>query len=460
LFDSNGNKIGDEYEATNLANLQPDITAFADGGFAIGAQTNGNSDYGFTKVYSYVQRFKSDGKKNGTEHMLSDYLAGGQAEVALITGNINELYAVYSGVNPNLSSSGQGIFCSLFDIHGRRVNEVGLVNTSSGDPSNYASVVLLNKNKIAITYGRNDKDGSGVGAYAKIFQIEYKIEGSEQGDELIGDDGVATMYGYGGDDTLEGKGGADYLDGGEGTDMAVYSSSPAAVYVNLAENIASGGDAEGDTFKSIENLSGSKYNDELIGDSKSNELRGEDGDDMLEGNGGGDILDGGDGIDTVSYANSKNAVRVNLATGSGYITSENKCNQDKLIDIENVIGSANNDTIVGNSKNNKLFGGDGNDVLVTGGGDDILIGGKGADIFRISQGVAGSNTAQIPDFDIIEDKLDLRLFKITDISQLKMKEFDGYTKVTWKDSINNDVKYAVILECIGVADLTNEILLV
>ena len=100
------------------------------------------------------------------------------------------------------------------------------------------------------------------------------------------------LTGGAGDDQLAGRGGADVLSGGEGSDEANYSGSASGVTVDLALQIGSGGDAEGDTFSSIENVSGSIFDDHLIGDAGSNILSGGDGLDVAS-----DTLEGGDGDD-------------------------------------------------------------------------------------------------------------------------------------------------------------------
>jgi Ca2+-binding RTX toxin-like protein len=63
---------------------------------------------------------------------------------------------------------------------------------------------------------------------------------------------------------------------------------PAGVIVNLANGDARGVTAEGDSFHSIENLSGSWFDDILIGNYQDNVLSGIAGDDRLNGGGGGD----------------------------------------------------------------------------------------------------------------------------------------------------------------------------
>jgi serralysin len=89
-------------------------------------------------------------------------------------------------------------------------------------------------------------------------------------------------------------------------DTASYSDSTAFVNVSLLSG-GPGNDASGDTFDSIENLTGSAHNDLLNGDNDDN---------VFEGGAGGDFNNGRDGAETASYANSNAAVNVNLLTGS------------------------------------------------------------------------------------------------------------------------------------------------
>jgi Ca2+-binding RTX toxin-like protein len=84
--------------------------------------------------------------------------------------------------------------------------------------------------------------------------------------------------------------GADHLDGGAGSDTASYAASAARVVVNLAIGAASGGDAQGDTLTSIENLTGSAFADVLTGDDNANVLTSGAGGDTLTGGGGADLF--------------------------------------------------------------------------------------------------------------------------------------------------------------------------
>ena len=213
-----------------------------------------------------------------------------------------------------------------------------------------------------------------------------RVIGGAYADTLIGDSGDNTLDGGAGDDVLRGGLGADTLIGGSGTDTADYSDSTSAVQVSLAANTGSGGSAAGDTFSSIENLTGSAYADRLIGDAGANRLSGGAGDDMLAGGGGADLLQGGEGFDTADYSASAAAVTVALDGSAG---SGGDAEGDQLEGIEALTGSSFTDRLSGNDSANTLSGGAGDDVLAGLGGADRLIGGDGFDTADYSASATG-----------------------------------------------------------------------
>ncbi|MEW7867117.1 type I secretion C-terminal target domain-containing protein, partial [Aeromonas diversa] len=119
------------------------------------------------------------------------------------------------------------------------------------------------------------------------------ITGGTGNDILIGESDNDQLYGGGGNDLLDGGSGNDLLDGGTGSDTASYMDAGAGVTVDLnivgAQNTVGAGQ---DTLVSIENLTGSDYDDILTGD---------DGDNVLIGGGGQDTLTGNDGSDTFKW---------------------------------------------------------------------------------------------------------------------------------------------------------------
>ncbi|NER96177.1 MAG: calcium-binding protein [Symploca sp. SIO1B1] len=221
------------------------------------------------------------------------------------------------------------------------------------------------------------------------FESIENLEGSIYDDTLIGDAG---------DNILSGLAGSDFLDGGEGRDTASYIASEEAVFINLEAQTASGGDAEGDTLRNIENLEGSQQADELIGDAANNVLSGSDGNDTLNGSAGNDtlngdagddyliggsgngwpsdILNGGEGNDTASYFNATSGVAASLLQKNGWAGD---ATGDQFDSIENLKGSNFDDFLVGDNGNNILIGLQGNDNLDGGLGNDTLIGDEGND---------------------------------------------------------------------------------
>jgi len=96
------------------------------------------------------------------------------------------------------------------------------------------------------------------------------------------------ITGNGAANVLRGGAGADVLNGGGGADTASYYDGAVGVVVDLAAGTGSGGDAQGDTLASIENVNGSQGNDTLIGNAGANVLNGWTGRDTLTGGAGAD----------------------------------------------------------------------------------------------------------------------------------------------------------------------------
>jgi Ca2+-binding RTX toxin-like protein len=220
------------------------------------------------------------------------------------------------------------------------------------------------------------------------------FDGVTFGDDVIwGYGGNDSIFGLGGNDYILGGTGADALNGGIGSDTAGYYTSTAGVMASLSYGVGVGGDAEGDTYFSIENLDGSNYADALVGNDGNNWLGGGFGDDLLDGRdgddilyagpgndtlkggGGADYLGGLEGIDTASYYESPEGVIVLLGLGGAGGDAEG----DTFQDIENLTGSIYADILWGDDGVNKLMGMDGADVLRGLDGSDTLDGGAGAD---------------------------------------------------------------------------------
>ena len=162
------------------------------------------------------------------------------------------------------------------------------------------------------------------------------LKGNAGNDVVFGGIGDDRLSGLQDNDTLVGGEGADELNGGEGIDAADYTQSRSGISVDLATNTGISGDASGDSFFSIENVTGSQGADIISGDNGANTLKGLGGNDIMAGRGGADTIDGGAAIDTLTYKDSAVGVVVNLATGTA---TGGDAQGDKLISIENLTGS-------------------------------------------------------------------------------------------------------------------------
>ena len=236
------------------------------------------------------------------------------------------------------------------------------------------------------------------------------LRGSNFNDTLIGDNSANILSGGEGDDTLEGMEGSDTLIGGNGNDTASYAHALTGVAATLTASLAgfsSSGDAASDTYDSIENMTGSNYNDILIGDANNNILNGGDGDDVLEGFGGVDTLIGGAGSNTASYEHSAAGVLASLLDPS---LNTNDAAGDTYTNIQNLLGTVFNDDLTGNANDNVLTGGGGDDLISGGAGVDKLFGGDGDDAL-VDDGVGlaelnggtGNDIIRLTNFDTAVD---------------------------------------------------------
>lgn len=130
------------------------------------------------------------------------------------------------------------------------------------------------------------------------------------------------LTGDSGDNVLAGLAGADTLNG-QGSDTADYSASEGRVVVNLAAGTAAGGNAQGDTLISIENLIGTQFtNDILTGNAAANVLTGCAGGDTFnfQGSFNADtVTDYQHGVDTLNVSGAGGLVpSVDTADGARY----------------------------------------------------------------------------------------------------------------------------------------------
>ena len=284
------------------------------------------------------------------------------------------------------------------------------------------------------------------------------ISGGADGDILIGGDGNDILFGDGGgdalyggadDDVLAGGESADSLFGGLGSDTASHVTAGGPVTADLQTPGNNTGEASGDSYDSIENLtgalgfantltgdgaanrlrggnqddllSGGGEADTLLGLSGDDTLRGGDADDLLDGGAGADLMEGGAGDDIYIADNAGDTIVELVGEGYDRVRTTASIILGAHVDAADAAGSgdldisgadganwirgnAGRNTLSGGSDDDRLDGRDGDDRLIGGLGNDVLEGGAGSDIFEVA---LGDGTDLVLDFEIGTDQIDL-----------------------------------------------------
>jgi Ca2+-binding RTX toxin-like protein len=243
-----------------------------------------------------------------------------------------------------------------------------------------------------------------------------------------------------GNDSVEVTGGRDTVAMGADTDTLTvdWSAIDRTVFTSLTGSLSTGysGFFHGDDsryynrvdFSGVEHfvvragngndaLGAGDGNDTLFGGGGNDTLTAGGGDDLLRGGVGADSLDGGAGTDTADYGDKTDSVVVGLKKSTAVVVKVDGAGEDTIVNIENVIGGAGNDSLTGDglanrleggAGNDKLNGSSGNDVLVGGLGKDTLTGGAGSDQFVFDTALnASTNIDTIIGFSVGEDTIQL-----------------------------------------------------
>jgi Ca2+-binding RTX toxin-like protein len=406
IIDPNDPHAGQDFQV-NLTTVgdqgNPQLTALADGGFAVtyghmpDPINGGGEDI-------RIASFGADGIARGEITVTTGSGASEPDVTALADGRLLVTWTKWTGDDPNNPKS--YIRAQIVDPRGAGVSLTG-------------------------TSGEDHYIGSAFADH---------LNGASRHDRLRGESGNDVLNGGAGADTLEGGAGDDIYQISDadtvreapnrGNDLIIASinfSLMSADHVEMIE--AAAGTA------SI-SLTGNGLNNTITGNGGANILDGQAGSDLIVGGTGADAMTGGfgndtlyvddagdvvveeagQGIDTVyvntaAYVLSAGAEVEALVADAGALnlTGSNSANTISGNALSNRLwGLAGNDQIRGDLGHDRLYGGTGNDRLSGGVGNDQLKGESGRDVFVFDTRTNKStNVDKVYDFKSSDDSFHL-----------------------------------------------------
>ncbi|MCB8874345.1 Hint domain-containing protein [Acidisoma silvae] len=399
ILDANGNPIGDDFlvntghsSGSGQINWHVSLSSSSSGGAVLTWAANTSE--------AVPESQKLHAFRNGVD--ASGNVAGNDEDLGVFASYaFNNVFAIPGVLSYYMTSTGSGnpypVWHAMYQLGGSgvpvQIDNNDFIPDENGAASPPFNAIQLTDGRILFQYSSGYTSGYSERVNAeKIVILDpatggFTKPGTGGDDFLKGGSGNDQLYGLAGNDTLQGNGGGDLLDGGAGTDTADYALSlkPVTIDLGVTGPQAGDGDGTGDTLVSIENLTGSNYNDILRGDAGANVINGSYGNDTIEGNGGADTLLGGAGNDLITLlANTTDGSIPTAHGGAG--------NDTLYVDGTGgvIYGDSGDDRLIIRGSGDSAYGGDGNDTLtVTGGGDNLLDGGDGDDALT---GGSGNDT--------------------------------------------------------------------
>jgi Ca2+-binding RTX toxin-like protein len=376
-----GTSFVQEYDGEDWKEeFNPNDAAYVSGIYAVPEGASSPVDYSYIKLYVFVIPTAIDySDQAAVEDVQAPwFIVGGYVDFNSLISNENYTF-VLDDADPAYANFLNDYYEDIFPVYIR----VSLLGSSGND--------LIDGSYTDLYGGQFDNDGN------------YIIAGD--GDDIVYDGaGDDEVFGGSGSDTFFVGDGDNSFDGGAGNDEISYAGSSSGVVVDVEAPTNNSGYAEGDTYVSIEKVTGSNYDDTLIsayasflagGDGNDSLFAGA-GNDLLFGGIGNDRLFGGLGSDTLSggagddtYFIDSSGDIVGEANAEGHDTLVSSFDLTLGNSLEDLIltgaalsGTGNSlaNAISGNELGNHLQGLDGNDSLEGNGGIDSLYGGVGNDL--------------------------------------------------------------------------------
>ncbi len=174
LFDSDGNKVGDEFQVyTDISAAHFNLAVGSNGSsYFVICISNGQDGSGYG---IFGQLFDADGNKVGDEFQLNTYSNNNQ-ENPSIASNRSSYFVTWE--SDGQDGSGDGVFGQLFDSSGNKVGNEFQVNTYSNNDQKNPSIAS-NRSSYFVTWESDGQDGSGDGVFGQLFDSSGNKVGNE-----------------------------------------------------------------------------------------------------------------------------------------------------------------------------------------------------------------------------------------------------------------------------------------
>jgi len=280
-----------------------------------------------------------------------------------------EYLAVGPGVTVNLASGVNGgaaaydHFVNIENIRGSQNSDTfvasgsgGTISIDGGSGSDWIS--YAQNGGQSVTIDLYNQQSSGAASNDHLVNIE----------NIIGSTASDTFFADSNDNSFSGG-------GGTGRDVVSYVYSAETLVIDQTAGGHGNGDlARGDSYSGIATIIGGSLSDTFIGGTSS----------------GSATMDGGSGsANWASYQYATASATVNLATMANAGSAQN----DRYVNVENIIASAYGDKLTGDIENNTFIAGAGADAFVGGGGTDVVSYKNSVVVDQVGNGNSRNNDA-------------------------------------------------------------------
>ncbi|MCW5600131.1 hypothetical protein [Nitrosomonas sp.] len=176
-YAASGAELGREFlvnTTTASSQINPSITALADGGFVVSWASHGQDgdSYGI-----FAQRYDSVGEVQGAEFLVNTTTASHQMApsiTAFIDGGFVVTWNSY-----NQDGSGYGVYAQRYDANGAELGREFRINTATASDQVGRSTAALTDGGFVVTWQSFGQDGDGLGVYAQRYDANGEIQGGE-----------------------------------------------------------------------------------------------------------------------------------------------------------------------------------------------------------------------------------------------------------------------------------------